>query len=158
MWNDHGRLVVLLAASLLLNVFLGGVLVGRGFVVHRPPPRPPAPAGALVPPRNVGALPDDQKKLFQTAMRGHRDALRSARQAHKAARDKIEADIAAPQFDKAAVAADFDALHQTNRDTDAATGDALLDALSGLSAASRAALVAHEQAAPSPGLPDPGKP
>ena len=151
----RSRLVGILVASLLLNVFLGGVLVGRGFAVHRPP-LPPIPApGPLVPPRHVVALPDDQKKLFQSVMRNHREALREARVAHKAARDKIEADIAAPVFDRATVAADFDALHQRNRDVDAATGDALIDALSGLSAASRASLVAHEEA---PAPPNPAGP
>ncbi|MCX8256263.1 protein of unknown function [Beijerinckiaceae bacterium RH CH11] len=154
MWSDHGRLVFVLAASLLLNVFLGGILVGRGFAVHRPPPRPPQQNGALVPAANVGALPEDQRKLFQSVMRTHRDALRSARLAHKAARDKIEADIAAPTYNKAVISADFDALHQTNRDLDAVSGEALTEALAGLSAASRAALVAHEKA-PQPEPPKP---
>ena len=147
MWSDRPRVVGILAVSLLLNVFLGGVLVGRGFAVHRGPPRAPVP-GPLVPPRHVTSLPDDQKMLFQSAMSGHREALRAARHAHKAARDKIEAEIAAPVFDRAAVMADFDELHRTNRDVDAATGAALVDALSGLSAASRAALVAHEAPPP----------
>ena len=142
MWSDRRRLVGALAVSLLINVFLGGVLVGRGYVLHHASPRVPPP-GPLVPPRHVAALPDDQKTLFETAMIAHRAALRTARGAHKVAREKIEADIAAPVFDPAAVTADFEVLHRTNRDIDAATGAALVDALSGLSAASREALVAH---------------
>ena len=147
MWNERGRLVGILAASLLLNVFLGGVLVGRGFAVHRAPPRASAP-GPLVPPSRVVSLPDDQKKMFQAAMRTHREALGDARRAHKVARDRIETDIAMPTFDRATVTADFEALHGTNRDVDAATSAALIDALSGLSAASRAALVEHDASPP----------
>ena len=148
MWNDRRRLVGILAVSLLLNVFLAGVLVGRGYAVHRAGPPRLASPGPIVPNRHVAALPADEKRQFQTAMTAHRDALRALRSSHKAARDKVEADIAAPTFDRAAVTADFAALHQINRDIDAETGAALIDALSGLSPASRAALVAHEAARP----------
>ena len=147
MWSDRRRLVGLLAVSALLNVFLGGVLVGHGYVVHRAPPRVPGP---LVPNRHVAALPEDQKGLFETVMIAHRDALRAAHRAHRAARDRVEADIAAPVFDRAAVTADFDALHRTNRTIDAETGAALVDALAGLTAASRAALVGHGATAAAP--------
>ena len=138
MWNSPRRLVGVLAASLLLNVFLVGLMLGRGIAV---PPSPPP--GPLVPNRHVDALPDDQRKLFREAMQAHREVIRAARRLHRAARDKIEADIAAPVFDRATVAADFDALHRTNRDIDQAVGGALVDALAGLDATSRAALVEH---------------
>lgn len=139
MWTERKRLVGLLAASLLLNVFLVGLFVGRGVALHKPPG--PPPTGPLVPDRQVAALPDDQKKLFRDAMKAHREVIQAARRRHRAARDKIEADIAAPVFDRANVTADFDTLHQTNRDIDQAVGDALVDALGSLEPASRAALV-----------------
>ena len=136
MWNDRKRLVGVLAASLLLNVFLVGLFVGRSVAAHKPPP-----PGPLVPNRYVEALPDGQKALFRAAMMAHRETIRAARRAHRAARDTIQADIAAPVFDRAKVTADFVALHRTNRDVDAAIGAALVDALAGLDATSRAALV-----------------
>lgn len=141
MWTDRKRLVGLLAASFLLNVFLVGLLVGRGVALHKP--AGPPPPGPLVPNRQVAALPDDQKTLFHDAMKAHREVIQAARRRHRAARDKIEADIAAPIFDRANVTADFDTLHQTNRDIDKAVGEALVDALGSLDPASRAALVAH---------------
>ena len=148
MWSDHRRLVGLFAASLLLNVFLLGLFVGRGVALHKLPE--PSQPGPLVPGRQVAALPDDQKSLFREAMKAHREVIQAARRRHRAARDKIEADIAAPAFDRATVTADFDALHQTNRDVDQAVGDALVDALGSLDPSSRAALVAHGTPAKGP--------
>ena len=144
MWSERRRIVGVLAVSLLANVFLIGLIVGRGVAIHKPAP-PPA-SGPLVPGQHVDALPDDQKKLFREAMAAHREVIRAARRLHRAARDRIEADIAAPVFDRATVTADFDALHRTNRNIDQAVGDALVDALGSLDASSRDALVAHSTA------------
>ncbi len=147
MWIDRRALFGIAAASLLLNVFLGGAVLGRAFGEHRrgaEPPKGVAP-GPLVPPAHVQALPPEDRKRFRAAMAAHRPEIRAARQAHRDARRQIEADIAAPTYDQAKVVADFGALRQTNRDTDEAVDAALIDALAQLPPESRAALVNHAQ-------------
>ena len=147
MWIDRRVLFGVAAASLLLNVFLGGAVLGRVFGEHRRDAEPPKgiAAGPLVPPAHVQALPPEDRKRFRAAMAPHRPAIRAARQAHRDARRQIEADIAAPTYDQAKVVADFEALRQTNRTTDEAVDAALIDALAQLPAESRATLVTHVQ-------------
>ena len=148
MWIDRRVLVGVAAASLLLNVFLGGAVISRVFGEHgRNAERPRAiGARALVPPTHVQALPPEDRERFRSAMATHRHAIRAARQAHREARRQIEADIAAPTFDEAKIIADFKALQQSNRNTDEALDTALLDALAQLPPDSRAALVNHAHA------------
>lgn len=140
MWNDRRRLVFGLAGSLLLNMFLLGLVLGRGVAWHhRHPPSPGQPP--LAAPRYVAALPEDQKAIFRAALTAHREAIRAARRSHRELRATTEADIAAPTFDRAKVAADLAALHQTNRAIEDATSAALLDALGKMTPEARAQLV-----------------
>lgn len=144
MWTDRRALFAVVAASLLLNVFLGGAVLGRFFGDKGRTGEPPhAAGGAMVGPVHVTALPPEQRRRFRAAMAPHRPTIKAAREAHRAARRQIEADIAAPTYDQAKVAADFQALRQSNRDTEEAVDGALLDALAILPPESRAALVAH---------------
>lgn len=144
MWIDRRALFAVAAASLLLNIFLGGAVLGRVFGERRHNAEPPRVAsGALVPLAHVQALPQEDRKRFRAAMTPHRPAIRAARQAHRDARLQLETDIAAPTYDQAKVVADFQALQQSNRDADTAVDAALIDALAGLSPESRAALVSH---------------
>ena len=144
MWIDRRVLVAVAATSLLFNIFLGGAVLGRVFGEHRHDVEPSrAASGALVPPAHVQALPQEERRRFRAAMTPHRPAIRAARQAHRVARLRLETDIAAPTYDQAKVVADFQALRQTNRDTEEAVDAALIDALTGLSPESRAALVDH---------------
>ena len=147
MWSERRVLFGIAAASLLLNVFLGGALLGRALGEHRRGAEPPkgVAAGPLVPPAHIQALPSEDRKRFRAAMAPHRPAIRAARQAHRDARRQIEADIAAPSFDQAKVIVDFGALRQTNRDTEEAVDAALIDGLAQLPPESRAALVTHAQ-------------
>ncbi len=141
MWIDARVRFALLAVSLLLNVFLVGIVAGRVFGARgAPAPRPDA---ALVPPAHVRALPVDERRSFAASMKSHRDAIRAARQAHRAARTTLEAAIAAPAFDRDAVAADFAALRQASMAVQEAVNAALVDALQDLSPQSRASLVQH---------------
>lgn len=142
MWIDRRRLAFALAGSLLLNVFLGGVVAGH-LLWARPGLRVP-PAGPLVPAAHVRALPADEKKTFTAAMAAHRDAIHAARKAHRQLRETAVADIAAATFDRAKVSADLAALRGANTAALEATNAALVDALAGLSPASRAALVARD--------------
>ena len=156
MWIDRRVLIAVAAASLLLNVFLGGTVLGRAFGEHHRAAAPAGPAaGPLVPPAHVQALPQEDRQRFRAAMAPHRPAIRAARQAHRDARRQLEADIAAPTYDQSKVVADFQALRQTNRDADEAVDAALIDALAELPPGSRAALVNHEQAGKSAQPPQP---
>lgn len=147
MWTSQRTLTVVAAASLLLNVFLGGATLGRMFGERRRAAETPKASGShLVPQAHVQALPLEERRRFRAAMAPHRPAIRAARQAHRDARRQIELDIAAPMFDQAKVVDDFKALRQTNRDTEEAVDAALLDALAGLPPASRAELVSHVRA------------
>ena len=140
MWTDRRRLVLGLAASLLLNTFLLGLVLGRGAAWHHrnhPPPGAPPLAAR----QYVEKLPEDQKAIFKDAMAAHREAVREARRHHRELRAKTETDIAAPTLDRAAVQADLAGLHQTNRDIEDATSAALLDALGKLTPDARAQLV-----------------
>ena len=160
MWIDRRALFCVAAASLLVNVFLGGAVLGRvfgerGHLFEEQPRVGMRPSnGALVPPRNVQALPQEDRRRFRAAMAPHRPAIRTAREAHRQARRQIEADIAAPAFDRDRILADFQALRQSNRTTEEAVDDALIDALASLPPESRAALVARtvddKPGAPSP--------
>lgn len=151
MWIDRRVLFGVAAASLLLNVFLGGAMLGRALGEHRRGAEPPkgVAAGPLVSPAHVQALPVEDRKRFRAAMAPHRPAIRAARQAHRDLRRQIEADIAAPTYDQARIVADFGALRQSNRDIDEAVDAALTDALAQLPPESRAALVTHAR----PGAP-----
>lgn len=148
MWIDRRVLVGFAAASLLLNVFLGGAVISRAFGEHRRSAASPKAieARGLVPPAHVQALPLEDRERFRGAMAPHRQAIRAARQAHREARRQIEADIAAPTYDETKIIADFKALQRTNRNTEEALDAALVDALAQLPPNSRAALVNHAHA------------
>lgn len=145
MWIDRRWLGVGIAVSLLLNVFLIGIVAGHFFVGRRAVAHPGAASGALVPQAHVRALPADEKRIFSATMSEHRDAIRAARMQHRAARLAAETDIAAPTFDRAKVAADFSALREANMAVQEAVNTALIESLSKLSPQSRAALVEHER-------------
>ena len=132
-------------ASLLLNMLLLGVIAGHVFTVGRAERRT---GGALVPQAQFRALPVDERLRFTAAMGSHRDAIRAARQAHRRARLATEADIGAPDLDVAKLKVDLAALRQADAALQAATNEALVDSLSALSPASRAALVTHVNGAP----------
>ena len=142
MWISARVRLVLSAVSLLLNVFLVGIIAGHLLSARGAPVRKPDPA--LVPVAHVRALPDDERRSFNETMRSHRAAIRAARQAHRIARANIEAAIAAPIFDRDAVAAAFAALQQKNAAVQEAVNAALVDALQDLSPQSRASLVGHD--------------
>ena len=141
MWIDRRSLLVGVAASVLLNALLVGVVLGHLVAAsRRAEPRHGGPAGL-----HLEALPSDARTRFGAAMAAHRPAIRAARDASRGRRQAAEADIAAPAFDRDKVAADFAALRRGNEGVSAAVHAALLDALADLSPASRAALVARDR-------------
>ena len=134
-----------LGASLLLNVLLLGVIAGHAFTTARPERRF---GGALLTQSHVRALPADERLRFAAAMGRHRDAIRTARQAHRRARLAAEADIGAPDLDIAKLTTDLADLRHASEAVQAATNEGLVDSLSTLSPVSRAALVKRPPGTP----------
>ena len=146
MWISRRVVMIVGAVSLLLNVFLVGIIAGHLWDARKGRAAGPAQGGPLVRPN---ALSPVDRRMFAAGMAPHRPDLRAARQAHRAARLAIEADIAAPTYDRAKVTEDFAALRQTNRTVDEVTDSALIDALANLSEEARATIV-HGRRAPPP--------
>ena len=147
MWTDRSRLLVTGAAiSLLLNVFLVGLVAGHFSAIgrHLGAGRVGGQAG------HVDGLTPEQRHQFMTAMTPHRPAIRAAREAHRAQRAATEADIAAATYDRAKVTADFAALRKATGDVSEAVDTALVDALASLPPEARSALVAHGRFRPAP--------
>ena len=144
MWIERRWLSAGIAASLLLNVFLIGIVAGHLALGQGATARSGLASGALVSRAYVRTLPAEEKRMFDATMNEHREAIRAARRQHRAARLATETDIAAPAFDRAKIAADFAALREANMAVQEAVNTALIDALAGLSPQSRAGLVEHE--------------
>lgn len=139
MWIDRRALLVGVAASLLLNVFLLGILIGHAFEAGGA--RRNRGCAGLVDAAHVRALTSEDRRRFNSVMAQHRPAIRAAREGHRAARRAAVVDIAAPSFDRAKVAADFIGLRQANARVGEAVDAALVDALAALSPEARATLV-----------------
>ena len=132
-----------LAVSLLANLFLGGAAAGR-WLAPRPVVRAPTPGG-LVPAARLRALPADERGRFAKAMTPHRPSIRAARADLRAARAQVEADIAAPAYDRTKTLADLARLRQAAAAQQESVHGALAEALAALSPASRAALIAERR-------------
>ena len=135
---DRRWLHALLAVSLLANLFCAGLYIGRAMAPARAGGPGPLASGA-----RLRALPPGERARFAARMKPHRPAIRAARQAVRAARAQVEADVAAPAFDRGRLQADLAALRQANAAVQVQAQDALADALGELSPASRASLVAR---------------
>lgn len=149
MWIDRRVLVGAVAISVLLNVFLIGIVGGHLFALRRAVTRPrAADAGAVVPRVNLRSLPSEDKRGFETVMASHREAIREARRAVRAARAAVETDIVAPTYDRTRVAADFAALRQASQTLQENVNLAVVEALAGLPLASREILVRRPESRP----------
>ena len=133
-------------ASLLLNVFLVGIIAGHLTGARKPPPAVPG-SGQLVRPN---ALSPEDRQMFAAGMAPHRAGLKAARMAHRAARLALEQDITAETYDRDKVSSDFATLRQSNRNVDEATDTALIDALANLSASARETIVRGRGGRPLP--------
>ena len=131
--------VVLVVASVLLNVLLIGVIAGHLLTARRAYRR-----DALVPGANVRALPVEERRRFSVAMAAHREVIRAARAEQHRARRAAAMDIGAPALDAEKVKADLAALREANGALQAAVNDGLVEALGALSPTSRTALVASK--------------
>ena len=149
MWIDRRVLMILGGISLLLNVFLIGIVIGH-VVAGRPRQLPAVAPGPLV---HLKALSPEDRRMFAAGMNTHRPTIRAARMAHRSARLATEADIAATTFDRAKVVADFEELRRSNRGVDEAVDAALVDALANLPPEARAAIVSRDRAVKAPPTP-----
>jgi uncharacterized membrane protein len=143
MFGERGRwAMVALGASILLNLFLAGVVVGRltvpGWSVSQPPN-----AGAILglfPRAQIRELPFSEKNAFWAAMRGHAAEVRAAHARLLEARREVIAAIGAPVFDRAKLDAKLVVLRQAALDQQVAGEKAAADGLAVLNAQSRAAI------------------
>jgi len=135
-------LAVGLFASVLLNLFLAGVVTGRlagaGPVgeMFAPASAPEMSSGWERILERFRALPVADRLRFRAAMGAHRDTLRPAAAALVRARMHVLTVLAAPTYDKQALAA----VRQATTAAQVAMHDALVEALGRLSPAARARL------------------
>jgi len=138
-------LAVGLFASVLLNLFLAGVITGRlagsGPVAEMfaPASTPGASARELILER-FRALPLADRLRFLATMAAHRDTLRPAAAALMRARMHVLTVLAAPTYDPQAMADALAAVRQETTAAQVALHDALVQSLGKLSPAARARL------------------
>ncbi len=139
-------LAVGLFASVLLNLFLAGVITGRlagagpvGEIFFAPASAPAASGRELILER-FRALPLVDRLRFRAAMAAHRDTLRPTGAALLRARMHVLSVLAAPTYDPQAMADALSAVRQATTAAQVAMHDALVQSLGKLSAAARVRL------------------
>lgn len=129
-----------LAASVVLNLFLGGVLIGRGFAGERPsPPFAGARLGAGLAAR-ARALPLDQRLKLASAFQSRRADIRAARAELRMAGEEARGAMAAEPYDPIRAQTAFARVRAATEHLQAHMQAGLADALPQLSPSSRTAL------------------
>jgi uncharacterized membrane protein len=131
-----------LAASLLVNLFLAGMLTGRFLFSPRPPAQ--AQAAAVMRQGAIRELPEEERLRFNVVMAAQGPALRAGRLKLRQLRQQVREAIAAPRYDAALVAKRFADLRSANQDQQILQQNTLAQALGQLSAASRASVIQAE--------------
>jgi uncharacterized membrane protein len=133
-----------LFASILLNLFLAGVITGRfagaGQAGAMFTSDLPAAPGREVMLERFRGLPLTDRLRFRAAMAAHRDTLRPAAAALLRARMHVLTVLAAPEYDARAMQDALAAVRQATTAAQVAMHDALTVALATLSPAARARL------------------
>jgi uncharacterized membrane protein len=143
MSGDRSRWIAgILAVSVLLNLFLAGMIFGR---ITLPGIRPLPAAGALIARARLRDLPTPERMRFAIAMRRHAPDLRAVRAGLRAARQAVESAIAAPDYNREIVQERFADLRQAQAAQQTAQHAALTDALGELDAKSRQAIVGDQK-------------
>jgi|ERR1700761_8044637 len=141
MSSDRRWLIGGLAVSLLINLFLAGVLTGR----HLFSPRPPGQQNTAIMRRDaIRQLPEDERLRFNVVMVAQGPALRTGRMHMRQLRQAVREAIAAPHYDTALVAKRFADLRQAQMAQQTLQQNTLAQALGQLSAASRASVIQAE--------------
>lgn len=129
------------AVSVLLNLFLAGVIVGRITLIGFGPKNP----GALVPREQIMALPEGERRAFTRVIRSHQPGIRLLHEKVREAKRAAEQAIGAPVYDRTLLEARFAAVRQTQEAQGAAQHEAVIEALGKLSAQSRATIARNAE-------------
>jgi uncharacterized membrane protein len=141
MFDNRRWLIGGLAVSLLINLFLAGVLTGR----HLFAPRGPGLQNAAVMRRDaIRHLPEEERLRFNVVMAAQGPALRTGRLHLRQLRQQVREAIAAPHYDAALVARRFEELRNAQIAQQALQQNALAQALGQLSAQSRTSVIQAE--------------
>jgi uncharacterized membrane protein len=132
------RLSYVLAASIFVNLFLGGVIAARWF--H---PGGERGGGALIVHAQLHELPDSERFAFLAAMHRHAPALAAARERVRSAKQAAEDAIIAPHYDGALLSRRFADLRAAVEAQQTILHEATVEGLATLSIRSRALLVRH---------------
>jgi uncharacterized membrane protein len=127
---------VALAVSILVNLFLAGVIVGRITL----PFFGQGNQGALVPREEIRALPDAERRAFNKVIRSHAPEIRALHEKVREAKRAAEQAIGAPHYDKTLLEQRFAAVRQAQLAQGTLQQEAIIEALGTLSATSRAAI------------------
>lgn len=141
MSSDRRWLFGFLAVSVLVNLFLAGVLTGRFLFSPRPPQ---VQAAAVMKPNAIRELPEEDRLRFNVVMAAQGPALRAGRVKVRALRQAVREAIAAPHYDAALVAKRFEDLRTAQMAQQTLQQNTLAQALGQLSAASRASVIQAE--------------
>ena len=141
MSGDRRWLIGGLAVSLLVNLFLAGVLTGRMLFSPRQPAQQNA---AVMKPNAIRDLPEEDRLRYNVVMAAQGPALRAGRMHLRQLRQAVREAIAAPHYDAALVAKRFEELRNAQLAQQALQQNALAQALGQLSAQSRASVIEAE--------------
>jgi uncharacterized membrane protein len=134
-------LIILLLASLGLNVFLGGLMLGRWF---SGPPMMRHLAlygergsggdspGRVILDRMAASLASEHRPAFEAAIARHRDRITQAAAQAREARSQVREALSKEPFDRAALDRAFESVRSSNTALQAATQDAIADAADSL--------------------------
>ena len=138
-WRPSRRLLaIVLFISVVLNLFLGGITLGRMLHGDTWPWENPYVhefgffAGRAVQ-KLVRDLDSSDRDIVVDALRAHRDELLKLSTAMHDQRARVEVLIRAPQFDRKATEESFAEMRKRGDDMQAALGAAILDAVEKLS-------------------------
>jgi uncharacterized membrane protein len=129
-------LAAALTASLAVNVFLGGLFVGRWMgpspvMAERGPPRGERPMQAMLD-RISGALDAEDRAIFETVMDKHRPRLAATGTEFRNARRRTVDLMSAEPFDAAKLEAAMATLRERNLEFQQTLHGALIDAAAAL--------------------------
>jgi uncharacterized membrane protein len=142
MFNERRWLLGALIPSLMVNLFLAGLLTGRALFEPRPPASPQA--AAVMRAGAIRELPEEERLRYNVIMAAQGPALRTGRLHLRQLRQAVRDAIAAPHYDAALVAKRFEELRTAQMAQQTLQQNTLAQALGQLSAQSRASVIQAE--------------
>lgn len=131
------RWMAVLAISLAVNLFFGGLVVGRWLASSSPVAERRGERGGM---RSLQALPPDRRRVIRGELRRVAEESRPQAEAVRAARRAAASRFAQEPFDSAAVAADLARADQLELDLRRRVQAAILDEGARMTPAERAAV------------------